>query len=88
MLLCFDLNSSGFIGMLPDRLSDLHAPNPLYSLAIALVRVLVLLRLICQEQFHRSSVSETPTREFNHTSANLLAIFLVLSCVLLFAGRD
>ena len=38
----------------------------------------VLLRLICQEQFRRSSVCETPTREINHTSAIWLRSFLFL----------
>ena len=38
----------------------------------------VLLRLFCQEQFRRSSVCETPTREINHTSAIWLRSFLFL----------
>ena len=38
----------------------------------------VLLRLICQEQFHRSSVCETQLREINHSSAIWLLSFLFL----------
>ena len=41
-----------------------------------------MLRLFCQEQFRRSSVCETPTGEINHSSAILIAFFLVLACVL------
>ena len=37
-----------------------------------------MLRLFCQEQFRRSSVCETPTREINHTSAIWLRSFLFL----------
>ena len=42
------------------------------------IRVWVSLRLFCQEQFHRSSVCETPTREINHSSAIWLHSFLFL----------
>ena len=42
------------------------------------IRVRVLLRLIYQEQFRRSSVCETPTREINHTFAIWLLSFLFL----------
>ena len=38
----------------------------------------VLLRLFYQEQFRRSSVCETPTREINHTFAIWLRSFLFL----------
>ena len=49
-----------------------------------------MLRLICQEQFRRSSFCETPTREFNHISAIwlhsfefLLVFFVVLAGIIL-----
>ena len=37
-----------------------------------------MLRLFCQEQFRRSSVCETLTREINHSSAIWLVSFLFL----------
>ena len=37
-----------------------------------------MLRLICQEQFHRLSVCETQLREINHSSAIWLLSFLFL----------
>ena len=37
-----------------------------------------MLGLFYQEQFHRSSVCETPTREINHTFAIWLRSFLFL----------
>ena len=37
-----------------------------------------MLRLFCEEQFRRSSVYETPTREINHSSAIWLRSFLFL----------
>ena len=42
------------------------------------IRVWVLLRLFCQEQFRCSSVCETPTRELNHSSAIWLCSSLFL----------
>jgi hypothetical protein len=44
--------------------------------------------IILSRQFRRSSVCETPTHEINHTSAILVAFFLVLACVLQFVGKD
>ena len=37
-----------------------------------------MLRLFCEEQFRRSSICETPTREINHTFAIWLRSFLFL----------
>jgi hypothetical protein len=56
----------------------LHDPREFISSRHTLVRVWILLRLICQEQLRRSSICETPTREFNHTSVIWLRSFSFL----------
>ena len=54
-----------------------HDPREFLSCHHTLVRVWVLFKLFCTEQFAARSVCETPTREFNHSSAKSLH----LSCV-------
>ena len=58
-------------------------PREFISSHHTLVRVWVLLKLFCQEQFAARSVCETPTREFNHTSAISLhsSLFLLVSSI-------
>ena len=55
-----------------------HDPRGFINSRRLIIRVWVLFRLICQEQFRRSTVCETPTREFNHTSAIWLHPFVFL----------
>ena len=46
------------------------------------MRVWVLLKLFCQEQFAARSVCETPTRVLNYSPAIFqIVFFLVLACV-------
>ena len=63
----------------------MHDPREFISSRYTLVRVWVLLKLFCQEQFAARSVCETPTREFNHTSAIWLysSLFLLVFFVAL-----
>ena len=56
----------GPLGAHPGVLDD---PRVFINSRRSSIRIWVLLRLFCQEQFHRSSVCEIPTREINHTSA-------------------
>ena len=57
----------------------LHDPREFISSRYTLVRVWVLLKLFCQEQFAARSVCETPTCEINHSSAESLQLSCVLS---------
>ena len=66
------------LGPLGARPGVLHDPRVFINSRRPSIRVWVLLRLICQEQFRRSSVCETPTREINHSSAIWLLSFLFL----------
>ena len=60
----------------------LHDPREFISSRYTLVRVWVLLKLFCQEQFAARSVCETPTRVLNHSSAIFqIVFFLFLACV-------
>ena len=56
----------------------LHDPRVFINSCHPSIRVWVLLRLFCQEQFCRSSVCETPTREINNSSTIWLRSFLFL----------
>ena len=56
----------------------MHDPRVFINSRRSSIRVRVLLRLFCQEQFRRSSVCEIPTSEINHTSAIWLLSFLFL----------
>ena len=49
------------LGPLGARLGVLHDPRVFINRRHPSIRVWVLLRLFCQEQFHHSSVCETPT---------------------------
>ena len=49
------------LGPLGARPGVLHDPRVFINSCHPSIRVWVLLRIICQEQFHRSSVCETPT---------------------------
>jgi hypothetical protein len=66
------------LGPLGARPGVLHDPRVFLNSCRLSIRVRVLLRLFCQEQFCRSSVCETPTREINHSSAIWLLSFLFL----------
>ena len=66
----------------------MHDPREFISSRHTLVRVWVLFKLFCTEQFAARSVCETPTCDINLSSANKVAFFLVLACVLRFAGKD
>ena len=55
-----------------------HDPREFLSSRHTLVRVWVLFKLFCTEQFAARSVCETPTREFNHSSAIWLCSSLFL----------
>jgi hypothetical protein len=60
----------------------LHDPREFISSHHTLVRVWVLLKLFCPEQFTARSVCETPTRVLNLYSAIFqIVFFLVLACV-------
>ena len=57
----------------------LHDPREFISSRHTLVRVWVLLKLFCQEQFTARSVCKTPNRVLNHSSAESLQLSCVLS---------
>jgi hypothetical protein len=60
----------------------LHDPRDYISSRHILVRVWVLLKLFCQEQFTDRPVCETPTRVLNQSSIIFqIVFFLVLVCV-------
>ena len=58
----------------------LHDPRVFINSSRHTIRVWVLLKLFFQEQFAARSICETPTREFNHTSAIWLhsSLFLLV----------
>ena len=57
-------------------------PREFISSLHTLVRVWILFKLFCQEQFAASSVCETPTLVLNHSSAIFqIVFFLVLAWV-------
>jgi hypothetical protein len=59
-----------------------HDPNPHIISSRHHIRVRVLLKSFCQEQFAARSVCETPTCDLNHPSAKFrIVFFLVLACV-------
>jgi hypothetical protein len=60
----------------------LYDPRDYISSHHILVRVWVLLKLFCQEQFTNRPVCEAPTRVLNQSSAIFqIVFFLVLVCV-------
>jgi hypothetical protein len=60
----------------------LHDPRDYISSRHILVRVWVLLKLFCQEQFADRPVCETPTRVLNQSSTIFQIVFLlILVCV-------
>ena len=60
----------------------LHDPRDFISIRHILVRVWVLLKLFCQEQFAARSICETSTQVLNHSSAIFqIVFFLVLAWV-------
>ena len=62
-----DLVSCGNpLGVNPE---GLHDPRVFINSSHHTIRVWLFLKLFCQEQFAARSVCETPTHEFNHTSA-------------------
>ena len=66
------------MGPLGARPGVLHDLGVIINSHRSSIRVWVLLRLFYEEQFRRSSVCETPTREINHTFAIWLRSFLFL----------
>jgi len=61
---------------------NLYAPNSLYSVAVTLVRIWVLLRLFYQEQFHHHRFVRPQLCELNLSWAILVVFFLVLAWIL------
>ena len=57
----------------------LHDPRVFINSSCHTIRVWILLKLSCQEQFTARSVCETSTCEINHSSAESLQLSCVLS---------